>query len=127
MTVAYASGYSSDSNPNVETSVCCRCSPMKKKKEDNKTEAKLTAWALPKVMWDSGVKLIARVHKSSSMLASPNTILNLLKRLVTCLDLCHCQLPCRPSQRSNSTTRAPSCKVYLCPCQQRLSPFSFQN
>lgn len=88
-------------------------------------QSEVTAQAIPKVMWDSGVEFIACFHESSSMLASPNTILNLLKRLVTCLDLCHCQLPCRPRQRSDSTTIGPSWKLYLwpCPTKTHLSTF----
>lgn len=90
-------------------------------------QSEVTAQALPKVMWDPGVEFIACFHESSSLLASPNTVLNLLKRLVTCLDLCYCQLPCRPSKRSDYITEVLSCKLHLYPAQYRLSPFNFQN
>lgn len=73
------------------------------------------AQALPEVMWDPGVEFIASFQESSSMLASPDTVLNLLKRSVACLDLCHRQLPCRPSRRSSDpTTRVLSWELYSC-------------
>lgn len=64
-------------------------------------------------MRDPGVEFIARFNKRSPMLASADAVLNLLERLVTGLDLRHCQLSWRPRQRSGPKPESHPYKLHI--------------